>query len=295
LNKASVAWKPLRQFGNAYIGILTGMDAAFVVDSDVVAKERLEQGLLVPYAYRGAEVERFVDVLPAASVIFPYREGPDGSPVLIEESELKREYPRVHKHLSGFREELRKRMDSRRFYAKGADWYRHLRPGSFNYIRPRKLIVKGIDTRIRVGLLSEDAAFNGANCPGIILEDPQGHRTEYFLGLVNSTLLTYHLRMVCPPKLGGYTRFNATNISDLPIRRIDFTSAADKARHDRMVELVERMLSLHRQLPSAKTPHDRTRLERLIAATDDEIDRLVYDLYGLTAEEIKIVEGEGTQ
>jgi hypothetical protein len=53
------------------------------------------------------------------------------------------------------------------------------------------------------------------------------------------------------------------------------------------------MLDLHRQLAAAKTPDERTRLERQIAATDRRIDGLVYDLYGLTETEIKIVEGEG--
>jgi hypothetical protein len=43
-------------------------------------------------------------------------------------------------------------------------------------------------------------------------------------------------------------------------------------------------------LPRAKTAHDKTILERQIDATDRQIDRLVYDLYGLTEEEIKIVE-----
>jgi hypothetical protein len=43
-------------------------------------------------------------------------------------------------------------------------------------------------------------------------------------------------------------------------------------------------------LTVAKTPHDRTVLQGPIAATDRQIDRLVYELYGLTAEEIKIVE-----
>ncbi len=40
----------------------------------------------------------------------------------------------------------------------------------------------------------------------------------------------------------------------------------------------------------AKAPHDQTVLQAQIAATDREIDRLVYELYGLTAEEIRIVE-----
>jgi hypothetical protein len=75
------------------------------------------------------------------------------------------------------------------------------------------------------------------------------------------------------------------------IRAIDSSDAADKARHDRMVQLVEHMLAFHKQLASAKAPHDKTVLQAQIDATDRQIDRLVYDLYGLTGEEIRIVEG----
>jgi len=63
-----------------------------------------------------------------------------------------------------------------------------------------------------------------------------------------------------------------------------------KPRHDRMVPLAENMLTLHKQLASAKSEAQTTVLQRQIAATDAEIDRLVYDLYGLTEDEIKIVE-----
>jgi hypothetical protein len=58
-----------------------------------------------------------------------------------------------------------------------------------------------------------------------------------------------------------------------------------------MVSLVDRMLSLHKQLQEAHTPYDETALQRQIEATDRQIDVLVYELYGLTVEEIGIVEG----
>jgi hypothetical protein len=51
------------------------------------------------------------------------------------------------------------------------------------------------------------------------------------------------------------------------------------------------MLNLHKRLAAAHTPHERTGLERHIQATDRQIDRLVYDLYGLTEDEIRLVEG----
>jgi hypothetical protein len=44
-------------------------------------------------------------------------------------------------------------------------------------------------------------------------------------------------------------------------------------------------------LAAARTPQEQTVLSRQITATDTQIDRLVYDLYDLTEEEIQIVEG----
>jgi hypothetical protein len=49
---------------------------------------------------------------------------------------------------------------------------------------------------------------------------------------------------------------------------------------------------LHQHLDEDHLPEDKERLQRQIQATDRQIDRLVYELYGLTEEEIRIVEGE---
>ena len=50
------------------------------------------------------------------------------------------------------------------------------------------------------------------------------------------------------------------------------------------------MPSFHRVPASAKTPGERDGFQRQIDATDREIDQLVYELYGLTDDEIEIVE-----
>jgi Tfp pilus assembly PilM family ATPase len=60
-----------------------------------------------------------------------------------------------------------------------------------------------------------------------------------------------------------------------------------------MVALVERMLELHRKLAAASIPDDKKLYQRQITATDRQIDTLVYELYGLTEEEIGVVEGAG--
>jgi predicted nucleic acid-binding Zn-ribbon protein len=59
---------------------------------------------------------------------------------------------------------------------------------------------------------------------------------------------------------------------------------------ERTVKMIERILELHKKLAAAKTAHEKTVLQREIETTDRQIDQVVYELYGLTEEEIKIVE-----
>ena len=108
---------------------------------------------------------------------------------------------------------------------------------------------------------------------------------KYLLGIINSRLLTYF-----------YREFFVTidvlknALLNLPIRTIDFNNPNNKARHDQISGLVERMLDLNKQLAESKNPQSKTVLQRQIEATDRQIDKLVYQLYDLTDEEIEIVE-----
>ena len=60
-----------------------------------------------------------------------------------------------------------------------------------------------------------------------------------------------------------------------------------------MVQLDEAMLALHRHKAAAHTQAEQELFQRQIKATDRQIDALVYELYGLTADEIAVVEGQG--
>ena len=62
---------------------------------------------------------------------------------------------------------------------------------------------------------------------------------------------------------------------------------------DKMVSLVDSMPALPKRSAVAKNPNDKVQLEREIESTDRQINQLVYELYGLTEDEIKIVEESG--
>jgi len=81
-----------------------------------------------------------------------------------------------------------------------------------------------------------------------------------------------------------------TVVGKLPLYVPDPEILADKTRHDRMVSLVTHILELNRYLTQAKTDQERRLVQQEIDATDVRIDALVYELYGLTAEEIVVIE-----
>ena len=60
--------------------------------------------------------------------------------------------------------------------------------------------------------------------------------------------------------------------------------------HDRLAGLVDKMLALAPKLRAAKTDAERQTLQNAVTATDRQIDAVVYELYGLTEDEIKVVE-----
>lgn len=112
----------------------------------------------------------------------------------------------------------------------------------------------------------------------------------FLLGILNSTLTMFLFRSLLPKLRGDFYEPSYVYFKDFPICNINLSDSAEKTRHDRIVDLVGQMLSLHQQLSATKLDHDKNTLQRQIDATDLQIDRLVYELYGLTEEEIKIVE-----
>jgi hypothetical protein len=112
---------------------------------------------------------------------------------------------------------------------------------------------------------------------------------KYLLGLLNSKLLTVYYRAKSLTNKNSIAQVKKVDLDELPIHTV--SASNEQVQHDKIVLLVEKMLELQKRLAKAKTPQERESLERQIQDTDSSIDSLVYDLYGLNEEEVKILEG----
>jgi len=184
-------------------------------------------------------------------------------------------------------------MHETNLYIKYGQWLARNWKNTTFYETP-KIAIRETGSRIIATLDPENRYFLSSLYA--IYSKSKGERVslKYLLGLLNSSLATYYVKIIALDiTKGAFTKFRTNQLARLPIRIIDFSDPKDKGCHDKMVVLVEQMLTLHKQSAATKTPDDKTRLQRQIDATDQQIDNLVYELYGLTETEIKIVEESG--
>ena len=196
---------------------------------------------------------------------------------------FKQTYPAIADHLSAFKEKAEKRYDKGEYWweLRACDYY-----GEFE--RP-KIIIPAIVSKASYAF--DDKGFYSNDKTSIISTDD-----KYLLGLLNSKVLEFFMHSISSTKQGGYYEYKPMYVSQLPIVPVvgagfkPAPTVANKNLHDKMVSLVDRMLDLNKKLQTARIAHDRELVERQLKITDDQVDRLVYELYGLTEEERKIIE-----
>jgi len=77
----------------------------------------------------------------------------------------------------------------------------------------------------------------------------------------------------------------------LPIPNLDLSVKADKMKHDSLISLVDKMLDLKKKEIAEPNQQLKTMISRQIDSVDRAIDTAVYQLYNLTDDDIKVVEG----
>jgi type I restriction-modification system DNA methylase subunit len=283
LNKLRSSGIPLGEYvkGKIYRGVLTGLNEAFVIDEKT--KERLIKEdpksveLIKPFLI-GRDIKRYEPPQSNKYLIFTRRG-----------VEIKK-YPAIQKYLLSFKEKL---------LPKPKDWkdeiWKGRKPGSYKWYEIQdaidyyeefekpKIIVPSI---VKSASYAFDAdGFYSNDKASIIVTDDL-----YLLGILNSKVCDFVMHSISSTKQGGYFEYKPMYLQQLPIRTIDFKNPSEKAIHDKLVSLADRMLELHKKKTSIPPSAEREKVEREIAVTDEKIDEIVYELYGITEEERKTIE-----
>jgi predicted metallopeptidase len=128
----------------------------------------------------------------------------------------------------------------------------------------------------------------------MILRKDENYDLRYLTGILNSKAMDFYFRsrFWASHISGGYLRFRKQFLEQLPIPIVDFSNPKKKTLHNKIVELVNKILSLNKRLNEIgdKKTDQSHKIEEDIKKTDAEINELVYQLYGITEEEKKVIE-----
>ena len=109
---------------------------------------------------------------------------------------------------------------------------------------------------------------------------------------MNSQLLSYYIQKLLFSDTTETSRvLDAVYLNHFILPKLDLSNPAQKSQHDHMVSLVDQMLAVQKKLHATSSPIEKKQYQQEADILDKQIDTLVYELYELTPEEIRIVEG----
>ncbi len=237
-----------------YRGVTTGFNPAFIINDDT-KKELLNEDPnnidVIKNMLQGRNIRKWY-----------YNESDDYLLQTGYDIDIRDKYPSIFAYQVQYEDELSVRADQ------GKDWW-NLRACKYypEFEKPEK-IIWGLTADKWAFTIDTEQHYLPSN--GYILTSTK-IPIKYILGLLNSKLMHYYFHFIGIMTAGGAYTLKAATISALPFKIAKNT--------DDVVEIVERIL-----LAKAKD-HDAD-----VATLESEIDQLVYQLYGLTEDEIKIVE-----
>lgn len=144
---------------------------------------------------------------------------------------------------------------------------------SANFEDEEKIVVRQTSDTV-IATIDSEKFICLKNLHVITFNENKNLAFKYILALINSKMLDYYHFLLNPEKGEALAEIKKENLEKLPIKSI---SSEDQQP---FINKVEQILELKKENPQA----DTSNLER-------EIDTMVYELYGLNEEEIKIVEG----
>ena len=120
-----------------------------------------------------------------------------------------------------------------------------------------------------------------------VLPAKPGPNIRVVLGILNSRLLSFlYVNRVSQADKDDFPQVTIEDLAALPFP----DEARQKEQRVRLASLVRKMLSLHARLQKLSVPLEKGAIEQQIEDTDKAIDALVYEMYGLTDDEIAAVE-----
>lgn len=254
-------------------GVSPDLKEAFLVTKQVASEYQLETNKLKNVLTGGAQVKRyFINYHSDILLIYTTR------------NDNFKEVPNICTYIEKYKDKITCKEVKQNKHP----LYSLHRPRAENIFTKKQKFI-GVITGDKIIVALDDKqtyATDGLYLFGV----KDGINSKYLMGILNSRLFVFTYRLFSLERGRVLPQVKPTVLSKLPIHKIDFNNQEEKNYHNKIAEFVDKIISLSYEIEKAKIPQTQDILKRQIKATEQEIDKLVYKLYGLNEKEIQIIE-----
>jgi len=265
--------------------IKKGKNTSIVFSHALNQEIELENDLLHPFIY-GKDIRRYSLIKNNKVLLFPYSHSKDKVELILIEH-LKKDYPKTFTYLDSLKNELLKRkveLDNNNFYKYSA-------ARSLSEYNQPKIMIPDMLVSNRISFDEEGIFYHGPAIHSVVFKDViKSHSPYFYLGILNSSLFWFFISNTSTALRGDTYRLTPEFLSPFCFPEIN---TKNENFYNNITDLVKKMLRLNMKLSEIgdKTTDEKARLEKEIEKLYNQIDQEIYRIYGLSHEEIKIVEG----
>ena len=246
---------------SVYRGVTTGFNPAFIISNqqrDQLISDDPNNAAIIKNLLQGRNIRKWY-----------YNESDENLLQTGFDINVENNYPFVYQHLLLFQKELKVRADQ------GKKWYNLRACKYYNEFEKPEKIIWGLTADKWAFTLDTEQHYLPSN--GYIMTS-ENIPIRYLLGILNAKVLQHYFGYIGVMTAGGAYTLKATTIEALPI------PSATPAQQQQIIDLVNYILDAKKQDPQANTTEQ-----------EHEIDLLVYHLYGLSFDEVKMIDETVTE
>jgi very-short-patch-repair endonuclease len=270
------------KFDRVSQGIATGKDEIYlfegVQEGDIIkgnfvkdnVERKIEMNILKPFL-KGKDIQRYSSPEKLLFILFPYNISETGKASIMKEPEIKEKFPNAYLWLKET-EDIHRKKDNKS--TNDEFWYRYARNQGVDYIEIPKLSSMEICANHPNVIFNIDNFYHPTTVYSWVKKEETKESYEYLLAIANSKLLWWFLKTTGDTLQGDARRFKTNYLNPFPL-----PNEVDESFENVISEKVRLVMEHKKQNSKYNTTH-----------LENEIDQLVYQLYGLTEEEIAIVE-----
>jgi len=185
--------------------------------------------------------------------------------------------------------------DLKRYYLKwnGKTWISYgnwlAAPRKREFFTNERIIIREITNPVIMASVTNEEYYNTPSIINCI--NFKNFHIYYFLSIINSKLMSfYHIHTSPKAKKGLFPKILVNDVRNLPIKTINLANEGDKIKHQNLTNLVDQIIDSYKKLDNSDDETNKKTNSQRIEILDRQIDEVVYNLYGLSADEIKIIE-----